>query len=75
MRWSSRPFDPFRSCRYGATNPAEYHADRTGVLGLLLGLGSFAAAAGGYVAHKEGYRVRNPVTKSGDSEKKETDKE
>jgi hypothetical protein len=24
-----------------------------------------AAAAGGYIAHEKGYRVRNPVTKSG----------
>jgi hypothetical protein len=34
-----------------------------------------AAAAGGYVAHKEGYRVRNPVIKAGDSEKQDTEKE
>lgn len=29
------------------------------------------AAAGGYVAHKEGYRVQNPITKAEDSESKE----
>jgi len=27
-----------------------------------------AAAAGGYIAHEKGYRVRNPFTKSGESE-------
>jgi len=26
------------------------------------------AAAGGYIAHEKGYRVRNPVTKSGESQ-------
>ena len=31
-----------------------------------------AAAAGGYIAHEKGYRVRNPVTKS--STNKETTK-
>jgi hypothetical protein len=37
-----------------------------------------AGAAAGYVAHQEGYRVRNPVTNSGGSEKKtrtETDED
>ena len=29
-----------------------------------------AGAAAGYIAHQEGYRVQNPVTKSGKSTKK-----
>lgn len=31
------------------------------------------AAAGGYIAHEKGYRVRNPVTKSGETKKEENE--